>query len=282
MPDQQKARHFHLLTKTPIMPIESSLITPLPEAFELLKKTAQSLTQLSPHSNQTTLVGVPTDELEKLHVVLALSEQKQRNLENDSLEERARIDKQDALARMTRLQVIARQAATGKVDAESVMQVIRAEPDQALAIRNMLHLLRRKHDLSIGDVDVISADPSSSANADFSARKTYVVTMSTNSINTSKHEVSCKLLGGENLEPIFQVSDLDDRLLHFQVTSHQMKIFNWSMLFELEIKAQISINVGLSGKGLTYKCSLVTFLDKEAFQRNVENAVSQQMSRLFA
>ena len=276
------SEHHLLIAKAPTMPTDFRIVTPLPEAIRLLEKTARMLKQTNPHGQQTVLTGIPSEQLQKLDVVMALIEQKQRTIDNDTIEERAELDKQDALARIARMQPITRKARQGKLDAETVMKAIRSEPDQHLAMNTLRHLVLRTNDLSVSDVDVITEDSSSAFGIDFNASKTYSVQMSVNAIHAESGNVSCVLQGGENLEPVFQTSDLGRRGLQFQVTSDKFILLGYCMLLGLHVKAQIAIRVSLTSKGPSYKCSLISFVEDEALLSSIRNGIAQQTPSLFA
>lgn len=276
------SRHHQLVAKVAFMTVDSRIVTPLPDAIWLLEQAAKTLKQTNPHGGQAVLTGIPTDQLRKLDVVMALVEQKQRSIENDALEDRAELDKQDSLARFAKLQPVARKVAQGKMDAETVMKAIRAEPDQLLAISTLRHLLLRTHELSVGDVDVITADQASSGIADFNASRPYNVTMSVSAIKVETCQVNCVLQGGEDLEPIFQAGDLGHRVLQFQVGSDKLMLLGYCMLFGLHPKALISVRVTLTSKGPSYRCSLIAFHDEDALLASIRQAITQQTPALFS
>lgn len=276
------ARHHQLLAKAPPMTVDSRLVTPLPEAIWLLEQAAKTLKQTNPHGAQIVLTGIPTDQLGKLDVVMALVEQKQRSIDNDDLESRAELDKQSALARIAKLQPVARKAAQGKADAEAVMSSIRSEPDQLLAINTLRHLLHRTHNLSVGDVDVVIGDQALTGSPDFAASRTYLVQLSVSSINADTGVVNCVLQGGQDLEPVFQVSDLEHRTLQFQLAHDRLVLLGYCMLLGLHLKAQISMRITLTAKGPSYKCSLITLQDEETLLSSIRKAIAMQTPDLFS
>lgn len=276
------SRHHQILAKALPMTVDSRLVTPLPEAIWLLEQAAKTLQQTNPHAAQTVLTGIPSDQLGQLDVVMALVEQKQRRIDNDSLESRAQLDKQNALSRITKLQPVAHKAAQGKADAETVMRSIRSEPDQTLAISTLRHLLLRTHDLSICDVDVIHGAQEMTGSPDFAASRTYLVHLSVSSINADRGEVSCVLQGGHDLEPIFQASDLGHRPLQFQLGHDKLVLLGYCMLFGLHLKAQISLRLTLMAKGLSYRCSLITLHDEDALMASIRKAIAMQTPDLFS
>ncbi|MBK1684984.1 hypothetical protein CKO18_15605 [Rhodoferax fermentans] len=264
------------------MTSDSRLVTPLPEAIWQLEQAAKTLKQTNPHGGQTVLTGVPTDQLRKIDVVLALVEQKQRAIVNDDLESRAELDKQSTLARIAKLQPVARKAAQGKADAEIVMSAIRSEPDQLLAINSLRHLLCRTHNLSVGNVDVVSDDQSGICSPDFTASRAYQVTLSVSSINADNGGVVCVLQDGQDLEPIFQARDLGQRSLQFQLVHDRLMLLGYCMLLGLHLKALISIRITLTAKGPSYKCSLITLQDEESLLASIRKAIAMQTPDLFS
>lgn len=277
-----RARHLHVLEKSSTMANDSCLVTPLPEAFMLLKQAARTLKEMNPHGPQTALTGIPTDQLAKLEVVTALVEQRQRSIENDDLQSRAELDKQCTLSRVGRLQPVVRKAAQGKADAEFVMHTIRAEPDQLLALNTLRHLMTRTSDLSMGDVDVVVGDQALGCSPDFVASKAYLVQLSVSSINADTSIVSCMLQGGQDLEPIFQASDLGHRSLLFHLSRDRLVFFGYCMLLGLQLKAQISIRIALTAKGPSYRCSLITIQDEETLLASIRKAIATQTPDLFS
>lgn len=277
-----RAQHHQLLSTASAMTVDSRLVTSLPDAVRLLEQTAKALRQLNPHGSQTVMTGIPTEQLGKLDVVMALVEQKQHRIVDDDLESRAELDKQSTLARVAKLQPVARKAALGKADAELVMKSVRTEPDQLLAINTLRHLLSRAHDVSVGDVDVVVADQSLASSPDFAASRAYVVELSVNSINADTGIVNCVLQGGQDLEPVFQVCDLGHRNLQFQLSRDRLVLLGYCMLLGLQLKAQISIRITLTAKGPSYRCSLITLHDEEALFTSIRRAISAQTPDLFA
>lgn len=279
-PEETKAASqlLQLIDIKPIMTDETRLITPIASAFQQIEQTAKAIRQLNPHG----LIGIPTEQLRELEVVSALIEARQRSLENDDLQSRAQLDKKQSLALFAKLKPLVGKAVQGKIDAETVMKAIRSEPDQMQAINTLRHLILRKSDISVGDIEVISAEAGQSSNPDFTASNPYVVHLTVNSINAEHATASCILQGGQDLEPIFQREDFGSRTLQFQLPHDRLVLAGYCMLHGLQITARISLRMTLTAKGPSYKCSLIALENEDRLLASLKAAMVMLTPDLFA
>lgn len=274
--------HHEILSMTKPLSDSPQRITPLSQAVDLLNQTAKVLKQTNIHGSQATLTGIRTDQLENLEIVVALIEQKQRSLDHTTVDEHAQQDKQAALARMAPLQALARKAPLGRLDAETVLKTIWSDPDQTFAVHSLRQLLLRKNSLSIGDVDVVVEADASAGNPDFDGKRSYSVEMSANSIKSDVGQATCVLQSGEQLDSIFSVRDLGHRELHLQELGDKLLPIGYCMLLDLHFKAEIAVQIVLTAKGLSYKCSLIRFNKEAELLASIRRAIEQQTPGLFA
>lgn len=282
-PEETKACHLlQLNDKRHIMTNETKLITPILEAIHQIEQTAKTVQQLDSRGLQEVMIGIPTDQLRELEVISALVEARQRSFENDDLQSRAELDKKQSLALITKLKPLAGKAAQGKIDAETVMNAIRSEPDQLQALNTLRHLILRNSDISIGDIDVIRAEAGHSSNPDFPASKPYLVQLTVNSINTKDSTASCILQSGCDLEPMFQKDDIGKKHLQFQLPYDWLVLAGYCMLHGLQITAKISLRMTLTAKGPAYKCALIALENENGLLASIRKAMVMQTPDLFA
>ncbi len=277
-----KAQHHQIFSSEPLMPVDTKLVIPLSSAIPLLEQANKVLKQLNHHGSQSMVTGILASQLSQLEVVMALPEQKQRSVENDDLQSRAAMDKQRITALFDKFRPLARKAEQGKVDAEALMQSIRSEPDQQLAINTFRHLIARTHDIHMGDAPIVTSELTPSSTPEFVSKKPYVVDLTVCSINSENGLACCILQGGQNLEPAFQKDDLGRRTLQFQLAHDRLITFGFCMLLGLRLKAQISLRISLTAKGPSYKCALINLLDEEALTSSIRKGIAMQTPDLFS
>lgn len=265
-----------------VIDIPDATVVPISTAIQKIKIAALELSRASPHPKGQSVVGIRSESLEQLQIVLARSETRQRSLDDRDLKTVAQEEIEDTASTYARLASLANKAKNGKATAEEFVSAMRAESDPSRACSAVYQMVNKRQTILVGEHQVVTADSRTAGSTEIELRaaEAYLLCVTVHSVNADTGEVSCRLIGGERLDRLFSDVDINRRILQFRVVGQALFLLALCASVGAQVDIVASVRLLVTPKGATYRCTLINFKDLKRLSGELRKSIENQYGSL--
>lgn len=270
-----------ILKEETLTRIPDATVVPIGIALDRIKTAGQELSRANPHPRGHSVVGIRSDALEHLTVVIARTQERQRSLEEKDLPTTAQDEIRQTVDNYARFSELSAKIRNARATAEEVFGVLRSETDSGRSRMALLQKATKRQTVRVGNEEIVSQDDvASNVEIELPAADRYRLQMTVQSVNTDTGDVNCKLIGGENLDRLFFDADVERRVLHFRVVDEALFLLSLAASVGAVVDAAVAIRMLITPKGFSYRCTLIGFHDAKALASDLHKAVGNRYARL--
>ena len=258
-------------------------LVPVGHAIQLLKEAESRLRGLHIQPRDVTIVGVRTEQLEALDVVVARKSSRQARLDTNGLAEETEAERDVAKVLARRLSPLVTKLKEGSLTTEQLCSSLTTEVDPSRARAAFVALAGSTEPVSDGTEIVFPGTGAPTRKsvqvAGAQVHRTVVIVCM---FDWGSRRAQVRLTAFPEASPIFNAKDLGVRMM--EVSMHE-DLSCWlatqAMSFEEPIALDVVINASLDARGTTYSAKLVNIPDAKNLSAKFRACFTERMSSLF-
>lgn len=258
-------------------------IIPVAELVQAIQSTKKTLEGLRTHPPGSSFVGVLSDSVKDLELVLVRTSRVQSDIEDTNLEEDSKREALRARELRRRLQPLVEKLRKSDLSAEEFYQAVCREknPDNA---RAMFISLSSSSTTIIDDQMVLTVpEKLQERTKTLNSATTFLLNLAVISTDSKSAESELLLVGAEGPCLLFSDADYQRRSILLKNLDHEsVEMLSLCQAFRITFKADLSISLVVGSRGYSYSGAIARFVDKTAIYRQVQIAVSKRAKSLFA
>lgn len=259
-------------------------ITPISTAVQLLLDSEKALQSYSSHPPDQSLVGVPTDDLARLQLVLARTPSRQPSVLEESFQEEAAREAQMTREIVSRITTVSQAITEGAVSAETVMETLHAEADPSKA-RRVLWAQVKGQATVISDGQILakgSAEPSPGS-VSVPGQDVHQIQVDILRSDRERSSFKVKLLKCLSSTTLFKPADCGTQVLQLDVPDRAaFFLMGQSMALGWPVAISVSVDVVLSARGVEYRATLLAIPKSAELAQRLSSAVAAHTLELFS
>jgi hypothetical protein len=258
-------------------------IVPVGHAIHLLKEAETRLKSLHVQPRDVTIVGVRTEQLEAIDVVVARKSSRQARLDTDGLGEETEIERDAAKVLARRLSPMLAQLNNKSLSTEQLCKALSEEIDPSRARAAFVALAGSTEPISDGtEIIYQGSNTLPKKSVQVAGAKVHRIIANVCSFEWAARRADVRLTALPEPSPIFTAKDLGVRMIN--VSMHD-DLSCWlstqAMAFGEPIAMNLVINANLDARGIFYNAKLVDFPDAEKTSEKFRTMFAERMSSLF-
>jgi len=259
-------------------------ITPVSAVIEMLQDAEKSLQSVNLHPVDQSLVGVSSEELAQLQLVLARTPGRQRSALFDSLQEASSQEVQVAKEMAQRLSAVSEKITGQTASSEKVMETLHAEVDAGRA-RKVLWAQVKGLATVVGDGQTLvttAKETMPTGNIAIRGQEAHQIQVD---ILRSDRECSAfkvKLLKCISHTPLFTPNDCGVQAMQLDVPDRAaFFLMSQCMTLGWPVAISASIDILLGARGIEYRATVLSITDAAALAQRLSTAVRTHTLDLF-
>lgn len=267
------------MTQT-VMDTSHSTLVPLSRVIEHLREAERVLAGCKTHPGETTLIGLPADQVQSLELVLARTNRKQRDLVEGDLVVAAEAETLASRSELARLKPLVGKAKSGNLSAEELMAVLNAGADPRVTRERFLSLEGKP--VTVRDEQQVLLSPNAQPlPKQYAAQQSY--TLNVRVENTDMPSFEARLLLVDKFLPsaLFSQTDSGNRCVTTRVPdTENLLCIGLCMLLGVHVSVELAMTIGIGHAGLSYSATLIRLTDAKATNALLTQAMKARAQTL--
>lgn len=248
--------------------------------IQSLQESGRALRRLSGHPSANTLIGIRSDAIQNLEVVIVRLEKKQRDCFDPTLDTTARLEAELALETLERMKPLATIARNNELSAEALIEAIFREPDPSVARQQFL--AQGKNLAAVYDEDRVLLTPSThELPKRYNATQKYTFKVKVSQFNPDSGTATFVLINAVGEQPFFREHEHDH---HFKVNipDHRDRMLvGLCASFGISAEINVALSVDIGKKGFQFAGTVISFFNETDLNRDIRSAMMAQTIELF-
>lgn len=277
-------RHFtpkEILMTQAVIDTSRATLVPLQCVIEFLREGARVLEGCKTHPSETTIIGLTSDQVQALELVLARTNRKQRDFIEGDLATAAEAESSSRRSALTRLAPFINKAKNDLLSAEELMSALNAEADPRIARERFLSL--EGNSVTVRDDREILLLPNSKPlPKKYAAQDLYSLNVRVENTDVTSSEARLLLIDSYLPSPLFSRTDVGLRSVTTRIPdADDLRRIGLCMTFGVPVSLELAITVGVGHSGLAYSATLIRLTNSEAIGNQLKKAMTAQSLNLF-
>ncbi len=267
------------------MPIKTDLVrlVPVGHVIHLLKETETRLQGLHAQPRDATLVGVRSDQLELVEVVVARKPSRQARLDIDDLGDETELERDAAKVLARRLSPLLAQLNDKTLSTEQLCTSLAKEVDPSHARATFVALAGSPEPISDGtEIIYQGTSAPSRRSVQVDGAQVHRVIALVCGVEWGARRADVKLISTPEPSPIFTAKDLGLRMIS---VSMQDDLSCWlstqAMSFGEPLEMKLVLNAHLDARGISFSAKLIEFPDAGKVTEKFRMMFTDRMASLF-
>ena len=273
------------IVMTDPLPINTELVrlAPIGHVIQLLKEAESRLQSIHFQPRDSTLVGVRSEQLEALDVVVARKPAQQTRLDTNNLSEETEAERDAAKVLVRRLTPLLAQLNDKSLSTEQLCQSLSEEFNPSRARATFVALAGSSEPLSDGtEIIYQGTNAQSKKSVQVAGSNVHRVIAIVCSFDWAARRADVRLAALPESSPIFTAKDVGVRMINVSVHDDlSCWLATQAMAFGEPIAMNLVVNASLDARGIGYCAKLVDFPDAEKTSDKFRTMFAERMSSLF-
>lgn len=259
-------------------------ITPISTAIQLLLDTEKTLQSYNSHPPDQSVVGVPTDDLARLQLVVARTPSRQPSVLESSFQDEAAREVQTTRELVNRFTPVSRSITEGAASAETVMETLHAEADPSRARRVLWAQVKGQATvISDGQILAKGTPEPSSGSVSVPGQDVHQIQVDILRSDRERSSFKVKLLKTLSATTLFKPADCGTQVLLLDVPDRaDFFLIGQSMALGWPVAISVSVDVVLSARGVEYRATLLVIPKSAELAKRLSSAVAAHTLELFS
>lgn len=264
-----------------VIAASSATLVPLQYVIDSLREGARALEGCKTHPGETTIIGLASDQVQSLELVLARTNRKQRDFMEDDLASVAEAESSARRLALARLEPIVKKARDELLSAEELMTALNAESDPKIARERFLS--HEGGPVTVRDYNEILLSPfPKPLPKNYAAQCSYSLNVLVEHTDVTSPETRLLLIDRSLPKPLFSCSDVGQRSVITRIPdADDLRRIGLCMTFGVPLSVELAITIKTGHSGLVYSANLIRLTDAETVDNLLKKAMSAQGLNLF-
>ena len=259
-------------------------VTPLRPTIQSLLEIDRSMTSLSHHPVDQSLICIETSTLQGLRLMLVRKQGKQLRVDADTVEDTARQETELTRELALALKPLAKDVAQDKATAEQAMAQINRQADPNKARRVLIAHLKTPATVVDGnEVEVANDGAPVLGSIRLRGQAVHKVQIQILGIDLSEYAVQARLLACDGPTDLFKTEDLGQHMLSVKVhDADNLFLLGQGASLGWPISIHATFDVTLNARGCAFHGSLIGIKDRRKLATELQAGVAERARALVA
>lgn len=267
-----------------VEPTPGRKIIPLAEVFQVLNRTKSTLQRMHLQPGELTVVGIDSEQVSEIELLVARRPGIQQRLDATDLREETQAEREAANAILERMRPLANALTSGKATSEEVCRKLFKE-GHPLKARAMLHALATSSSYVSEGSKLLQTPTLEATSTKLHAKGNALhgIKAMVSSVDRPNRTAELKLTGVTTASPLFTPLDFNVRTVNLHPTDEKcIWLLTNAMLYGLEVKLSVLIDVTIEARRLSYSASLQKVEDEALLKMEFRSRFAAEMGDLYS
>lgn len=274
----------HILMTEQVSKPTDVKITPMAEVIDMLLENERSMRSTHHHPVDQTVIGIESEALSKIQVVLARTQGRQRRIDASTIREEA--EQETAVTRKLAktLKPLAQDITKNKASSEQVMKTLLDQEDPNKARKLLFTQVKAPTTLLVDNEVLLQArEDVQTGSIVVPGQAVHQIKVDMMTSARESTSLTARLMELESASPLFKASDCGIQLIHIDVLDKtSFFLLNQCMSLGWPASITVSIDISLNARGVTYRASLLSIQKKSELATQLAQAVQTRTLDMFS